>query len=216
MKQEIIEQIKSEKIIAIIRGVYGDDCVKLAKLLVENGIHIMEVPFDISKQDNSCTIDAIKRIKNEVPNVIVGAGTVVSVDLVNKAKDAGARIIVSPDSNEDVIRETIKYGLVSMPGAVTPTEIMFAKRCGADFVKLFPAYNLGPSYIKAVMAPINNVPLLAVGGVNEKNAFEFIKAGAVGVGVGCVANKKLIQDNDWETIEKIIKELKLNVESNCI
>lgn len=154
MKQEIIECIKREKIIAIMRGVYGDDCIKLAKLLIENGIHIMEVPFDLSVEDNSNTINAIKRIKNEIPNVIIGAGTVVNVDLLNKAKDAGAQIIISPDSNEEVIKETIRSGMVSIPGAVTPTEVMFAKKCGADFIKLFPASNLGASYIKAITSPM--------------------------------------------------------------
>lgn len=211
MKNQIINKIKEEKIIAIIRGVYGDDCVKLGKLLADNGIHLMEVTFDMSKEDNTPTLSAIKRLSSEVDNVFVGAGTVTNLDYLNKAIDNGAKFIVSPDCNEEVIKETVSRGLVSLPGATTPTEVMQCVRAGADFVKLFPIGSFGAGYLKAVKAPLSSINLLAVGGVNEKNAGEFIKDGACGVGVGCVANKALIKDGKWDELEKLIKELKQSV-----
>ncbi len=217
MRQDLIERIRREKIIAIIRGIYGDDCVKLANLLVEKGIHIMEVTFDLRSNDHSNTLDAIKRIENEVKGSVVGAGTVVSVELLNKAIETGACFIVSPDFNEEVIKQTIENGLVSIPGAATPTEIMSCMRAGADFVKIFPAANLGVGYIKAIRSPLSQVELVAVGGINESNVEDFLKIGVVGVGVGCVADKKLISENRWDELELKIENLvsKVNQTGGC-
>ena len=96
--------------------------------------------------------------------------------------------------------------MVSMPGALTPTEVLQAHKAGADFVKLFPAGNLGPGYLKSVAAPINHVKLLAVGGVNEKNVAEFLKAGAVGAGVGGnLVNKTWIAEGKFQEITALAK-----------
>ena len=212
MKKEIIERVKKEKIVAIIRNINSADCLKLATLLYKNGISIMEIPFDISKTNNDNTLIAIRDIKKSLPNVIVGAGTVINIDFLNKAKEAGAQFIVSPNIDNVVIAEAQNNGLVIMPGAMTPTEIEYAHRCGADFVKIFPASVLGTGYIKAVKSPLNNIDIIAVGGINESNAGDFIKAGAIGVGVGCVANKSLIKEQKWQEIEDIIIKLKKSVE----
>ncbi|MBQ6980466.1 MAG: bifunctional 4-hydroxy-2-oxoglutarate aldolase/2-dehydro-3-deoxy-phosphogluconate aldolase [Clostridia bacterium] len=211
MKKEIIERVKKEKIVAIIRGINPVDCLKLAQILYKNGISVMEIPFDVSKTNNDNTIISIMEIKKTMPDVIVGAGTVINIDFFNKAKEAGAQFIVSPNIDNFVITEAKNNGIVVMPGAMTPTEIEYAHRLGADFVKVFPASVLGAGYIKAVRSPLNNIDIIAVGGVNENNAGDFIKAGAIGVGVGCVANKALIKEHKWQEIEDIIIKLKKSV-----
>ena len=136
-----------------------------------------------------------------------GAGTVTSLEMLELAKNAGAQFIVSPDTNEEVIKATVAGGMVSMPGALTPTEIVTAHRYGADFVKVFPTANLGASYIKAIRGPINHIRLLAVGGVNEKNIGEFLKAGVNGAGVGGnLVNKEWIKNGEFDKITALAKE----------
>ena len=136
-----------------------------------------------------------------------GAGTVTSLEMLELAKNAGAQFVVSPDTNEEVIKATVTSGMVSMPGALTPTEILNAHRYGADFVKVFPTSSLGASYIKAIRGPINHVRLLAVGGVNEKNIGEFIRAGVNGAGVGGnLVNKEWIARGEFDKITALAKE----------
>lgn len=203
MRETIINQVLEHKLIAIVRGVYGQDCLNLAKALWAGGIRLLEVTFDQSDPALwQKTADTVCLLNQELGDrMLFGSGTVTSVELVELAKNAGAKFIVSPDTNEDVIRATVAAGMVSMPGALTPTEVLTAHRFGADFVKLFPVGNLGASYLKAVSAPINHVRLLAVGGVNESNVAQYLAAGAVGAGVGGnLVNKQWIAAGEFQKI----------------
>jgi len=138
----------------------------------------------------------------------VGAGTVTSVCDAEMACEAGAKFLIAPNTDEKVIRRTVELGMVSIPGALTPTEIVAAYNAGADFVKVFPAGNMGPGYVKAVCAPLSDIPLLAVGGINAQNAVEYVKAGCVGVGVGGnLANRKWIEAGEFDRIEEAAREL---------
>lgn len=209
MKQTVIEKVLEYKFIAIVRGIYGEDCLNLARALRDGGIRMLEVTFDQSDPAQwQKTADTIRLLNDRLSgDMVFGAGTVTSADLVTLAKRAGAQFIVSPDVNEDVIRAAAAEGLVSMPGALTPTEVLTAHRCGADFVKLFPAGNFGPSYLKAICAPINHIRLLAVGGVNERNLRDFLEAGAVGAGVGGnLVNKNWIANREFDRITALAKE----------
>lgn len=213
MREQIIQKVLKNKVIAIVRGVYGEECVKLARALYNGGVEMMEVTFDQSKPDAfTRTSDTIALLAREMEGkMIVGAGTVTSVELLELAKKAGAKFIVSPDTNAAVIKATIEAGMVSMPGAMTPTEIVTAHSLGADFVKVFPTSGLGAGYIKAVCAPLNHIRMLAVGGVSEKNVGEFLKAGCVGAGVGGnLVNKQWIQNGEFEKITALAKELMAN------
>jgi len=208
MREQIIEKVLEHKIIAIVRGVYGEDCVNLAKALYKGGIKMMEVTFDQSKPEAlNQTSDTVKMLVAEMgEKMAIGAGTVTSLEMLELAKNAGAQFIVSPDTNEKVIRATVEGGMVSMPGAMTATEVLTAYSYGADFVKLFPIGNLGSSYVKAISAPINHVRLLAVGGVNENNIKEFLDAGAVGAGVGGnLVNKKWIAAGEFDKITDLAR-----------
>ena len=131
----------------------------------------------------------------------------ISAQQVAVAADAGAKFIISPNTDESVIAETIKRGVVSIPGAATPTEILAASRWGADFVKLFPSAQLGFDYIKSIRAPINQVKLLATGGVNLDNIGMFLKLGMVGVGVGGnLCSKKLLAEGRYDEITATAKK----------
>lgn len=213
MREKIISKVLEKKIVAIVRGVYGEDCVNLAKALYAGGIEMMEVTFDQSKPDAyNRTSDTIAKLVSEMGDkMIFGAGTVTTLEMLELAKNAGAQFVVSPDTNEEVIKATVANGMVSMPGAMTPTEIITAYRYGADFVKVFPTANLGAAYIKAIRGPINHIPLLAVGGVNEKNIGEYMKAGVNGAGVGGnLVNKEWIAAGRFDEITALAKEFVAN------
>ena len=215
MREQIIQKVLDKKIVAIVRGVYDEDCVNLAKALCAGGIELLEVTFDQSKPEALVrTSDTIRRLVEELGDKMAfGAGTVTSLEMLELAKNAGAQFIVSPDTNEEVIKATVAAGLVSMPGAMTPTEIVTAHRYGTDFVKVFPTSNLGAAYIKAIRGPINHIRLLAVGGVNEKNIGEFIKAGVNGAGVGGnLVNKEWIKNGEFDKITALAEEFCRNAQ----
>lgn len=209
MRNQVIQKVLKKKIIAIVRGVYDEDCVKLALALYEGGIELLEVTFDQSKPDSlERTSKTIRQLVDNLGDkMIFGAGTVTSIEMLELARKAGARFIVSPDTNEQVIRETVAAGMVSMPGAFTPTEIVTAHSYGADFVKLFPVGVSGTAYLKAVTAPLNHIRLLAVGGIHEGNMSDFLDAGAVGIGVGGnLVNKAWIASGEFDKITTLAKK----------
>ena len=140
--------------------------------------------------------------------MLIGAGTVLTKKQVELTKSAGGKFIISPDTNEEIIRYTKELSLVSIPGGATPTEIANAHRFGADFVKVFPVNFMGgPDYIKTIKAPLSNVRLLAVNGVGADNIADYLSAGAVGVGIGSgVVNKKLIESGQFEKITELAKQ----------
>ena len=212
MRDKIIDLVLETKVVAIVRGL-DSGYEGLAQALYDGGIRAVEVTFN--QKDPalwSKTTDAIRQIKALMgEKMAVGAGTVTSVELAELAYEAGAQFIVSPDTDPDVIRRTKELGMVSMPGALTPSEIKQAYKAGADFVKVFPVGNLGSGYIKAVRGPLNHIRLLAVGGVSEKNVAEFIKAGCVGVGVGGnLVNKDWIANGEFDKIRALAQELCAN------
>ena len=214
MREQVIQTIKDEKIIAIVRGMNPQQTVEIAKALYAGGIKLIEVTFNQKCPEKFHeTTDAIKAIREAMGDkMLVGAGTVTSVELVEMAAEAGALYMISPDMDEAVIRRTRELGLVSIPGAYTATEAKKAYNAGADFVKLFPCVGDAPAYVKALCAPFNHIPFLAVGGVNADNVAEFIEAGAKGVGVGsCLANKKWADEGRYDLITEEAKRFIKNL-----
>ena len=208
-KDKTIELILKNKIIAIMRNVEINKVVKTAEALYNGGIRLIEVTFNQSSatgiEDATASIKMIA--ENFGDNIFVGAGTVITLEQLSAANESGAQYIISPNAGSEVIRKTVEYGMVSIPGAMTPTEIIGAYNDGANFVKVFPAGNFGVNYIKAISSPINFIPLIAVGGVNEKNCTEFLNAGAVGVGVGGdLVSLKLIKENKFDEITTLAKK----------
>ena len=199
--QNIIEKVIENKLIAIVRGVAKDKLIETAEAMYRGGIRLIEITYSANGSVSDEEIaEGIKLLSDNFKGrMLVGAGTVMSKRQVELTKEAGGCFIISPDTNEEIIRYTKELGLVSIPGALTPSEITAAHRAGADFVKLFPISNLGSGYVKAIKAPISNIRLLA-------NMEEYYKVGVCGFGIGSnLANLKLIEKGDFPEIEEIAR-----------
>ena len=168
-------------LIAIIRGVSPDDSEATADAIFEGGIRIVEVPLN-----SPDPLRSIERIAAKLGDrLLVGAGTVLRAEQVDEVRNAGGGIIVSPDTNTDVIAAAAAAGLVSCPGYFTPSEAFAALRAGAHGLKLFPAEGASPSVLKGQLAVIpKEVPVLAVGGISPDNMQPWLAAGASGFGLG--------------------------------
>ena len=206
----VVDYIKKEKIIAIVRGVKKELCMSVVDALYLGGIRLVEITFDQNNpdswKDTASSIAAISEVYKD--KILVGAGTVTKPELVKLTNDAGGLYIISPNVNIEVIKTTKQLGMISIPGAMTPTEILQAYDAGADFVKLFPAANLGIPYLKAIRSPINHIPLIATGGINASNAKAFLDAGSAGLGVGgSLTDKKAIAEGAFEKLTVAAKEL---------
>ena len=203
MKDKVIQKILDEKVIAIVRGYYGEECLNLAKALHKGGVNLLEVTFDQkSAEEREKTVETIALLNKQLGDKMVfGSGTVTTVEMVEMSKACGCKFVISPDTNADVIKATVENGMVSIPGALTPSEISFAHRCGADFVKVFPASDMGAKYIKNITAPLSHIRMLAVGGVGTENVKDYLAAGAVGAGVAsCLFKKEWIKAGEWDRI----------------
>ena len=209
MRETVIESINKNKVIVIVRGVDTENCIKLAEALYEGGIRLMEITYNQSDPSSwETTARTIGDIAEKFEGrLFAGAGTVTNTRLVEMTSEVGGKYIISPNTNPDVIRKTRELNLVSIPGAMTPTEILSAYEIGGDFIKLFPSSDLGVKYVKSLVAPLSNVPLLATGGITMDNAKAFLDAGCVGLGVGgALANKKAIAEGNYELITATARE----------
>lgn len=184
--ERIIQKVNEGKIIAILRGMPLDKLLPVAEALYAGGIRMIECTFDHSRAD--CIEANCKMISQLVEHfedrMDVGAGTVLTVEEVEATVSVGGSFIISPSVDEAVIKRTIRLGAVSMPGALTPTEIVNAWKAGAHYVKIFPAGDLGASYVKSVRAPLKHIPMLAVGGITPENIPDYLAAGVSGFGIG--------------------------------
>lgn len=206
---DFINQLLKEKIIVIVRGVEKEKLLPLAEALYKGGIRFLELTFSADESISDAeTADSIKTLVNNFKGKMhVGAGTVLNERQVELTKRVGGEFIISPNTDVSVIRKTKALGMFSMPGALTPTEIKQAHTAGADFVKLFPISSLGADYVKAVKAPLSNVKLLAVGGINLQNIAEYQKAGVCGFGIGTnITDKKMLAENDFEGITLLARD----------
>ncbi len=207
--QDTINAVLKEKIIVIVRGVEAKKLIPLTEAMYNGGIRLLEITYsmDGSVSDEE-TANNIKMLSEHFKGkMLIGAGTVLNTKQVELTQQAGGKFIISPDTNPEVIKRTKELELVSMPGALTPSEITLADRSGADFVKLFPLSNLGSGYVKAVKAPLSKIKFLGVGGINDKNIKEYLNAGCVGFGIGTnIVNKQMINSNDFDGITKLASE----------
>ena len=208
MSEKVLKRILEDRIVAIVRGIPSSRITALAEALKKGGISCIEITFDQSAPEKlEETLKSIRSIKEAFgEEVLAGADTVMSAEQVRLAAEAGAEYMISPNVSEAVIRQTKELGLVSIPGAMTPSEVAQAYEWGADIVKIFPAGDLGPSYIKAIKAPLKHIPLVAVGGFNVENCVGFIKAGCCGVACGGnLVSAKLIEEGRFDEISELAK-----------
>jgi Entner-Doudoroff aldolase len=177
---EIIQRIEHGRVIAILRGDFRENGLAIASALADAGVSAIEITMN-----SPGVLELIATLSAAVAErVAIGAGTVLKPDEVANVARAGAKFIVSPNCNPVVIAHTKRLGLVSIPGCFTPTEVIAALDAGADAIKLFPATNLGPAYIKALRGPLNDVRLVPTGGVTPELAKEYRVSGAWAIGVG--------------------------------
>src|SRR6186713_3151545 len=179
-RETILKRVLDGGIVAVVRAESGESLAKVVRALAEGGVTAAEITFTVPN-----AIEVIRQVRQEVGDaVILGAGTVLDPETARAALLAGAEYIVAPSLNLEVIRLCRRYDKVVMPGAFTPTEVVAAWEAGADVVKVFPADVVGPAFFKALKGPLPQVKLMPTGGVDLTTAGEFLKAGAVCLGVG--------------------------------
>ncbi|MCJ7841331.1 bifunctional 4-hydroxy-2-oxoglutarate aldolase/2-dehydro-3-deoxy-phosphogluconate aldolase [Lederbergia sp. NSJ-179] len=201
--------ILNKKLIAIIRNIDPEYVLEVCRALHKGGIQVMEITMNSPK-----ALPSIEKVTNELGDeVIVGAGTVLDPETARAAILAGAQFIISPTVHLETIKMTKRYGIVSIPGAFTPTEILTAYEHGADMVKVFPA-SLGPGYIKDILGPLSQIPLLATGGVSLENIKAYLAAGAIGCGIGSslVNSKESITSSYFAQLTEKAKQFSLAVQ----
>jgi 2-dehydro-3-deoxyphosphogluconate aldolase / (4S)-4-hydroxy-2-oxoglutarate aldolase len=188
-----IERIRAERVVGLLRAV--PDAEQVAESLVEGGISVLEVTMD---SEGAEALIARLRANGKLT---VLAGTVRTRAEVERAIAAGAEACVSPVFSEEVVATCLGSGVPAIPGAMSPTEIERAAAAGVDLVKLFPARSLGPSYVREVLAPLRGIALIATGGIDEANAAEFLRAGAVAVAAGSSLTRS---ENPAESARRLV------------
>lgn len=188
--------IKEHKIVAIVRGLPPSQVLEVAQALYTGGVRILEITMN-----SEDPLNVIRRVSQVFGDrMVIGAGTVLDAEMTTAAADAGARFVLSPVVDRDVIDTAKKLGVACIPGAYTPTEIFTAFKWGADLIKVFPATS--PGYIRELAGPLPQIPLLPTGGITPQNIKDYHDAGAVGFGIGSalVNAKQPITEQSLETI----------------
>lgn len=208
-KEQYVQALIDTGIVAVIRVNNAEELLDTTIALNKGGVRALEITMT-SPGALDAISEATKKLGDEA---IIGVGSVLDPETARMAILAGAKFVVGPVLNIDLIKLCQRYSVPCIPGAFTPTEILRAWEAGADVVKVFPATKLGPSFFKDVLGPMPQVRLTPTGGVNLENAGEFIKAGASFVGVGsALVNKKLIAEKKWDELSalaaKFIKTIK--------
>jgi 2-dehydro-3-deoxyphosphogluconate aldolase / (4S)-4-hydroxy-2-oxoglutarate aldolase len=199
-KFSTIQRLLTPGIIAILRSPTGAKMMDAAKAVLAGGVTAIEVTMTTPGALN--IIRDTKRALGD--QIVMGAGSVLDAESCRSALLAGAEYIVTPAVRPEVIEIANRYGIPVACGAMTPTEALTAQELGADFIKLFPAENLGPAYVKALLAPLPMLQIIPTGGVTPENTDDYLAAGAVAVGVGSqLVSQELVENGDWPKITKI-------------
>jgi 2-dehydro-3-deoxyphosphogluconate aldolase/(4S)-4-hydroxy-2-oxoglutarate aldolase len=196
-KEHHLKQIAEAGVIAVIRADSKDQLVGIAKALMAGGVYGIEVTMSTPK-----AIAGIEMLADRFGDgAVIGVGTVLDAATARDAISAGAQFVVSPVFDDQIVATTRRYGKIMIPGALTPTEILRAWTAGADVVKVFPSTALGPGYFRDILAPLPQLRLTPTGGVDIKNAGEWIKAGAVFVGASTsLVSKAALAKNQWTSV----------------
>lgn len=202
-KEEIVKRIEALGVVPVIAINDVEKAVPLAGALCRGGLPAAEITFR-----TDCAAEAIRRIRREVPDMLVGAGTVLTKKQVDGALDAGSQFIVTPGFNPDIVKYALSVGAIIMPGTATPGEMEQAMSLGLDIVKFFPAeQNGGVAKLKAVSAPYSKLRFMPTGGINEKNISGYLSFDKIiACGGTWMVKKDMIDAGDWIGIEKLTRE----------
>lgn len=198
-KKEKLRLLKDSGVVAVVRRPPYEKAVRITDALVAGGVKALEITVDSDR-----AFELISLLNERYgEEVLVGAGTVLDAETAEKAIEAGAQFIFSPILDEETIKATIHHDVISIPGVMTPTEIVKGYRLGADLLKIFPGSSLGVNYIKELSAPLGHIPMMPTGGVTLDNVAQFIRAGAVAVGLGSsLLDKKAMEEERYDDITK--------------
>lgn len=193
----LLTNLLDSGIVAIVRLSTWQKLLPVAEALAQGGVRYVEFTMTTPR-----ALDLLAQAGESLGGeIVLGAGTVLDPETARAAILAGARFIVTPVLNPDVIALARRYGVLAIPGALTPTEILNAWQAGADLVKVFPVDSLGPGYIKALKGPLPQVALVPTGGVGLENAGDYIRAGAAALGVGSsLVNDRVVAEEDWPAL----------------
>jgi len=203
-KQEVRAKIEQVGIVPVIRAASPDEARFAADAVLQGGISVVEITMTVPG-----AVDLIRELTRTMPQVLVGAGTVLDVESAQRCLDAGAKFIVSPGLDVKTVAFAKDAGILMMAGALTPTEVVTAWRAGSDLVKIFPCGQVGgASYIKALKGPFPQIPMIPTGGVNLSTAAEFIRAGSAALGVGGeLILKEAVKSRKPEAITETARKL---------
>ncbi len=196
-KAEVLKTLREIGLVPVLRAESETQALALASAIAAGGVTVLEVTMTVPG-----AIRVMRRLAEERPDILIGAGTVLDPETARMCILEGAQFVVSPALNLKTIEMCHRYGVAVLPGALTPTEIVTAWEAGADVVKVFPASALGGAkYLKSVKAPLPQVEMIPTGGVSLATAAEFLEAGAFALGVGAdLVNLKAIAEGKPETI----------------
>ena len=205
---QFVKEYAESKVIVVCRGIGEEEIVNVAQAMYDGGIRFMEVPFNQADPSSfASTARKIRAVREAMDGKMhVGAGTVITMEQFELAKEAGAEIIVSPTMEEDIIIATKEAGLISMPGCATPSEMTKAYKLGADLIKLFPSSVAGLKMVKEIRVPLNHLPLVCFGGVSTDNIKEVLATGVIGVGMASsILDKEALANKDYAKITALAK-----------
>jgi 2-dehydro-3-deoxyphosphogluconate aldolase/(4S)-4-hydroxy-2-oxoglutarate aldolase len=196
-KQEILARIRSERVIALIRGDGSSSLPGCARALSSGGLNCIELTMTTPGAIELCA-----QVSQELPHVLIGLGTVLDAETARRGIAAGARFIVTPALRREVIEACRALSVPVLGGALTPTEIYTSWELGADAVKIFPAEFFGPAYIKSIKAPFPGIELVPTGGVTPETVGEFLRNGAFATAAGSsLVAPAALKAGDWPAIE---------------
>ena len=204
----IVEKLSKLAVIPVLRNIPYEKSKEIVQALLNGGIHAVEVTME-SDRAEAIIRESADRFGDQM---LIGAGTVLSVEDCQRAIEAGAQFVVSPALDEEVVSYAVKRGVPVIPGVFTPSEMLRAVQIGAAMVKLFPASVLGPGFIKDVKGPLTHIGIMATGGITMESAKSYLDAGAVAVGAGgALLRKDLISQNDWNGLSDEARKWMENV-----
>lgn len=200
-KSEVIRLLRDPGVIAVVRAPKAELCIPLTRALLEGGVIAVEITMTTPN-----AIETIRATARELKEALIGVGTVLNAATANAAIDAGAEFVVSPITRKEIADAARAKDRPVMLGAYTPTEAQSAHEMGSDFVKIFPADTLGPTYIKALRAPLPHLQIVPTGGVDLNTIGPFLKAGCVAVGAGSsLVPADALKNENWPEITRLAK-----------
>jgi 2-dehydro-3-deoxyphosphogluconate aldolase/(4S)-4-hydroxy-2-oxoglutarate aldolase len=201
-RPEIISLLTNPGIIAVVRTNTTEQIPPICEALLAGGVIAIEITFTVPNALNAIR-EASRRFGT---NALIGAGTVLDATDCRAATDAGAQFVVSPVTKLEIVEAAHAAGKPVMLGAYTPTEAQTAYEAGADFIKIFPADKLGPSYIKALRAPLPHLKIVPTGGVDLNTAADFLRAGCAALGVGgSLLTAEILKTNNWPELTRLAR-----------